>query len=310
MYWGADARKDLLVGLSDGRAKLYTNVGTDESPAFDGGVFLRVGPFGGKADIDVGSRATPTVADWNSDGMKDLVFGAYDGRIHLFLNTGSDTLPDFQTETFAQDFGINLDVPSDRSSPHAFDLDDDGMKDLLSGNTNGELVVYTNTGTDESPSFEGHWYVSSDGAPIDLPDAARSRPFIGDWDNDGFDDILVGGGDGLVRLYLGLGPWVGIADETEEADRSARLLAACPNPFGPSAVIGFELPARARVDLSVYDVSGRLVSRLAEGEFGAGMHKVAWHGRDESGERLPAGVYFVRMETQRRSTLRKIVLVR
>jgi hypothetical protein len=310
VYWGADARKDLLVGLSDGRVKLYTNAGTDEEPTYDGGVFLRVGPFGGKADIDVGARATPTAVDWNDDGMKDLAIGAYDGRIHLFLNTGSDTLPDFQSETFAQDFGTDLEVPSDRSSPHVADLDGDGEKDLLTGNTNGEILVYPNTGTDASPSFTGYWRVYAGGVPIDLPDAARSRPFVCDWDDDGLDDILAGGADGLVRLYLGLGPWVGVQGDTDRGGWAPRLLPARPNPFALTTSISFELRARARVEISVYDIAGRHVSRLTDREFGAGKHEVAWHGRRDSGDRLPAGVYLVRMATRAGSELRKIVLVR
>ena len=310
MYWGADGRKDLLLGLSDGRVKLYTNTGTDEAPAFDGGVFLRVGPFGGKADIDVGARATATVVDWNSDGMKDLAVGAYDGRIHLFLNSGSDTLPDFQDETFAQDLGVDLDVPTARSSPHVVDLDGDGAKDVLSGNTNGEILVYTNTGTDASPAFGGYWYADSDGAPIDLPDYARSRPFVFDWDDDGTDDILVGGGDGLVRLYIGRGPWVHVQSAPEEVASAARLLPARPNPFRGDAVIAFELERPARVSLSVHDVSGRAVATLAEGEFGRGPHEVSWNGLAADGRTLPAGVYLVRMTAGGSSLTRKMTLVR
>ena len=59
VYWDGDARKDLLVGLADGRVKIYLNTATDDAPAFDGGTLLQVGAAGSKVDINVGARATP-----------------------------------------------------------------------------------------------------------------------------------------------------------------------------------------------------------------------------------------------------------
>jgi len=203
VYWDADERKDLLVGQANGKIRLFLNINADDNPEFDGGVFLQVGEPGFKVDIDVGDRATSSVVDWNSDGKKDLVVGALDSKIHVFINEGSDAEPDFRTEQFAQYYGVDLIVPSGRSSPHVLDLDDDGKKDLLSGNTNGQLVFYSNTGTDEAPSFLDYVYVEADGVPIDLPGLPRSRPFVCDWTGDDLPDVLIGAGDGLVHLYLG-----------------------------------------------------------------------------------------------------------
>lgn len=203
VYWDADARKDLLVGLADGRVQLFSNINTDDEPQFDAGTYLQVGEPGAKVDIDVGARATCSVADWNSDGRKDLVIGALDGKIRVFLNEGTDTEPDFRSGLLAQANGADLVVPSARSSPDVLDLDDDGKKDLLTGNTNGELLFYSNTGSDEAPSFSDYVYVEADGVPIDLPDLPRSRPFVCDWTGDDPLDVLIGAGDGLVRLYQG-----------------------------------------------------------------------------------------------------------
>lgn len=204
VYWDGDGRKDLLVGQSDGTVKIFLNVGSDSNPIFDGGTLLQVGQPGTKTNIDVGSRATCTVVDWNSDGRKDLVVGAYDGRIHLFINEGSDDAPDFLSETFAQEDSLDLYVPSSRSSPAVLDLDNDGKKDLLTGNTNGQLVFYSNVGTEEVPSFSGYLAVESNGVAIDLPSIPRSRPFVCDWTGDNYPDVLIGAGDGKVHLYQGL----------------------------------------------------------------------------------------------------------
>ena len=203
VYWDADGLKDLLVGQADGKVRLFLNVGTEADPAFDGGTFLQVGPAGFKSDIDVGSRATLDVVDWNGDGMKDLVAGAIDGKIHLFLNEGTDPLPDFLAETFAQENGSALTVPSARSSPVIVDLDGDGKKDILTGNTNGEMLFYSNIGTDAAPSFSGFSYVEADGQIIDLDSTGRSRPSVCDWTDDGKLDVLIGAGDGRVHLFQG-----------------------------------------------------------------------------------------------------------
>ena len=207
VYWNADEPnnlKDLLIGYADGTVKIFLNIGTDVSPTFDGGSFLQVGQTGAKKNIDVGDRATPTVVDWNSDGKKDLIVGGLDGKLHIFLNGGTDTAPDFFTETFAQASGSALVVPSARSSPVILDLDGDGKKDILAGNTDGWLLFYNNVATDAAPAFSGYVRVESDGVPIDLSGTPRSRPFVCDWTGDGYLDVLIGAGDGKVHLYQSL----------------------------------------------------------------------------------------------------------
>jgi len=210
-YWDADQRKDLLVGQADGTVKIFLNIDTDESPTFDGGTFLQVGLPGSKTNINVGARATPCLVDWNNDGRKDLVVGAYDGRIHIFINEGTDTEPDFLAETFAQANGSDLAVPGKRASPIVIDLDMDGRKDILAGNTDGQLLFYRNIGTDAEPIFSDYKLVESNGVPIDLPGSPRSRPFLCYWTGDGhfgpidaYPDVLIGASDGKVHLYRGI----------------------------------------------------------------------------------------------------------
>jgi len=201
VYWDADARKDLIVGQADGKVKIFLNVGTDQEPVFDAGTFLQYGLPGEKVDFSTVYRATPTVVDWNNDGRRDLVAGARFGEIYLLLNYGTDTEQDFRFKMKLQANGAELDVPGDRSSPVVTDLDGDGKKDLLVGNTNGQLLFYTNTGIDEDPNFAGFEFVEADGLGIDLPGSPRSRPFVCDWTGDGYPDVLIGAGDGRIHLY-------------------------------------------------------------------------------------------------------------
>ena len=70
-----------------------------------------------------------------------------------------------------------------------------------------------------------------------------------------------------------------------------------PNPFRSSAVIRYELPSRRDVDLTVHDIQGRLVRRLARGTHEAGIYNVGWDGRSDDGTGVAAGIYFLRLKT-------------
>jgi hypothetical protein len=119
-------------------------------------------------------------------------------KLFNYVKTQSIAKPRAETD------GSYLFVPSSRSSPDVLDLDGDGKKDLLTGNTNGQLLLYINTGTDSDPFFSGYSLVESDGVAIDLPGTPRSRPFVCDWTSDGYLDVLVGAADGKVHLYQGV----------------------------------------------------------------------------------------------------------
>jgi hypothetical protein len=246
VYWDEDARKDLLIGLADGTVKIYLNVADDNEPAFDVGRNVRVG--GDESwNLDVGSRATPALVHWNDDGMLDLVVGGMDGLIHVYYNCGcgGSVPPHFLFSspdgTFAQENGHDLQVPSVRSSPVIMDLDGDGKKDLLTGSTDGLILFYKNVGSDSLPAFFGYSFVRSGGQPIDLAGSLRSRPFVCYWTGDGhfgprdgYWDLLVGYGDGKVRLYRGI-PDAGDfdADGDLDADDFTFIARALDKPVAP-----------------------------------------------------------------------------
>jgi hypothetical protein len=74
-----------------------------------------------------------------------------------------------------------------------------------------------------------------------------------------------------------------------------RLYPSQPNPFNPMTRIRFDLPAAGQVRLSVYDLAGRLVRVLVEGEIPAGSHEAVWDGRDSTGRSAPSGSYLARL---------------
>jgi FlgD Ig-like domain len=90
---------------------------------------------------------------------------------------------------------------------------------------------------------------------------------------------------------------------------SVKLLAA-PNPFFGGSKIDFTLARTDRGDLTVFDLSGRKVRTLASGAIEAGVHRLDWNGRDDHGQPAPAGVYFVRLSTDRLLLESKLVKLR
>ncbi len=88
----------------------------------------------------------------------------------------------------------------------------------------------------------------------------------------------------------------------------ARVRAA-PNPVAGATSVRFDLAAPGDVGLRIFDTSGRLVRTLLREARPAGAYAVPWDGRDDLGRRLPAGVYFVRLESAGAARSSKIVLV-
>ena len=91
----------------------------------------------------------------------------------------------------------------------------------------------------------------------------------------------------------------------------ALLRFAAPNPFQARATIAYDLPRRARVDLRVFDVGGRLVRSLIAGEVqDAGRHSIEWDGRDDAGAPVVSGLYFGRLESAGQIDVRRLLRVR
>ena len=83
-----------------------------------------------------------------------------------------------------------------------------------------------------------------------------------------------------------------------------------PNPFSDAATICYSLPYATHVSLKVYDVVGRLVSRLVDEEVPPGVHTLQWTGKDDINRRCASGVYFVRFTAGDYQASKKMVLIK
>jgi hypothetical protein len=106
----------------------------------------------------------------------------------------------------------------------------------------------------------------------------------------------------------------GTGTQPTGADGSAPLTFALgqnfPNPFNPTTTISFSIAERARVNLSVYDLSGGLVRTLVDDVLSAGVKETVWDGRDARGNPVSSGVYFYRLKAGDKVMTKKMVLLK
>jgi hypothetical protein len=89
------------------------------------------------------------------------------------------------------------------------------------------------------------------------------------------------------------------------------VLKGCyPNPFNSSIMIEFDLPENGRCKLIIYDILGREIAYLVDGELESGRYSIAWNGKDKSGSNGNSGVYFVTMTVNNRVQAKRITLIR
>jgi hypothetical protein len=69
-----------------------------------------------------------------------------------------------------------------------------------------------------------------------------------------------------------------------------------PNPFNPKTTIEFGLPKPGFVEISIYDINGKLVRKLVSEQRSAGNHIVKWNANDEPGNRKTSGIYYYQMK--------------
>jgi hypothetical protein len=89
-----------------------------------------------------------------------------------------------------------------------------------------------------------------------------------------------------------------------------RLRGCTPNPFARGTSVNYDLAQYGPVDLTVHDVSGRLVRQLESGPRQRGIHTVRWDGTDGRGQIVPVGVYFVRFSAGDKVSTGRVTLVR
>ncbi len=85
---------------------------------------------------------------------------------------------------------------------------------------------------------------------------------------------------------------------------------AVPNPFNPSTTLSYTVPAAGRVRIDIFDVQGRRVRALVDAPRPSGAHAARWDGRNDHGDAVSSGIYFVRLDTPAGVVTRRAVLLK
>ncbi len=88
------------------------------------------------------------------------------------------------------------------------------------------------------------------------------------------------------------------------------LYPAYPNPFNPVTTITYSLSKESYIDLSIYDMTGRLVNTLKKGLLPVGTHKIQWNGSDMNDEKVSSGIYFCKLNNGLAERYIKLILMK
>ncbi|MEO6039755.1 MAG: T9SS type A sorting domain-containing protein [Saprospiraceae bacterium] len=209
----ADGRPDLVVGnygyfiqanstSTNASLYLFLNTGTATEPKFSlsSNDWLGMSEFA-TDDYDF----APTFSDLDGDGDEDLVVGSNLGSIYYYENTAGAGNP-MNLVRDQNTMWLFLDV-GQASAPAVLDLDNDGLKDLIVGERQGNLNFFRNIGSPTQPIFAPTITESKLGNITTSPfpgGIGFSTPTIQNT-NDG-PLLLVGGNDGMLLAYQNLTP--------------------------------------------------------------------------------------------------------
>lgn len=116
------------------------------------------------------------------------------------------------------------------------------------------------------------------------------------------DDIAI---DGYLKTGVGGSPLEAVLSHP-----AAVLYNCVPNPSRGSLSLSYQIPASGRVELGIYDITGRLVKTIINQDQPAGKHQVRWDGRNEKGQNAASGVYFYSLKTGDRTVTKKLVMIK
>lgn len=193
------ARGNIVMGQSDPAGIAYfKNVGTRTSPD------LKERPFPFTEPAHVGIAAVACAADWNGDGLLDLVIGNMD-HVHLYRNIGSRGEPRFElAQTLKNQWGP---VRTGGFSTSPADWNGDGDLDLIYA-LDGRVMLKLNADPPNPPRWKDAGVLLASGKPIEHRFAIGDSelfPLVVDFNGDGLPDLVVGLADGYVWYYQNVG---------------------------------------------------------------------------------------------------------
>ena len=114
----------------------------------------------------------------------------------------------------------------------------------------------------------------------------------------------------LIRAYVSLTMPTGVKQTVELVPSTFKLNQNYPNPFNPSTVISYQLASISKVRIKVYDILGKEIATLVNGQKPAGNYQITWDGTDNFGNKVTSGVYFYQINTDNFVQTKKMILMK
>ena len=99
-------------------------------------------------------------------------------------------------------------------------------------------------------------------------------------------------------------------DEINQLPHAFNLYNNYPNPFNPVTTICYDLPEDALVNITIYDIMGRIVRTLINSQQNAGFKSIQWNATNDAGSQLSAGLYLYKIQADNFVQTRKMVLLK
>ncbi|HWA05107.1 MAG TPA: T9SS type A sorting domain-containing protein [Ignavibacteria bacterium] len=258
---------------SSGSSMVVTesNISKDLRIAFNGGTNIRTGMITYVRQYNA--------ADWDIFGLK--------------TTNGGSTAGDWTRDT--------LDYTGDRA--RTCDL-------IAVRNTASQFKVCYAQDNPTAPagfyrSFTGSSWSAKIQMTSSIPDTVWAEPRAG---------YVLGGGDNGIGVWSLMNGYNGYCSRNmtsttginnNQIPNGFSLSQNFPNPFNPATTIKFALPVSGNVTLKVFDVTGRLVAEIVNGNLQAGLHEINFNAA-----KLSSGTYFYKLETKDFTDIKKMVLVK
>lgn len=267
-----DAKGEWRNGPLHGFILLHRNTGTTAVPRYSPPVKLEAGG----EPIDLFGCPSPNFEDFDRDGDLDLLCGEFLDGFTYFENVGSRTSPRYRAGRRLRDAsGAALTMELQMIVPIAFDWDQDGDFDLITGDEDGRVALVENSGKwhqDGTPIFARPVYFKQQAETLKC--GALATPVGVDWDRDGDVDILSGNTAGYIEFFENLsGPRVAAPKWA-----APRKLEVNGKPFrimaGPNGSI--QGPAEAKWGYTTFNVADWDADGLLDIVFNSILGRVQW----------------------------------
>ncbi|MBL7094327.1 PKD domain-containing protein [candidate division KSB1 bacterium] len=115
---------------------------------------------------------------------------------------------------------------------------------------------------------------------------------------------------GNVNVTANFIPYNAVDEEKQIIPEKFALKQNFPNPFNPETSIRYQLAKGSNVKINIYNLQGQLIYTLVDEMQPAGYYKTRWLAIDNSGNKVPSGVYLYRMETDHYFDVKKMILMK